>query len=69
MTSSAIDKIFETFGRIFEQNVTINFKPIFEQNAHFGPIFEKSAYFVLIFEKIVKSEHFVNGKCSHYKYK
>ena len=41
MTSSAIDKMFETFGPIFEQNVTINFKSIFEQNANFGPIVEK----------------------------
>ena len=38
MTSSAVDKIFVP---IFEQNVTINFKSIFEQNTDFGPIFEK----------------------------
>ena len=72
MTSSAIDKIFEIFGPIFEHNVTINFEPIFEQNAnfdpifeksaYFGPIFEKSAYFGPIFEKSVNFEHFVNGK-------
>ena len=37
--------MFEIFGPIFEQNVTINFEPIFKQNANFGPIFEKSAYF------------------------
>ena len=59
VTSSAIDKIF---GLIFEQNVTINFEPIFEQNANFGPIFEKSAYVGPIFEKSVNFEHFVNGK-------
>ena len=59
MTSSAIDKIF---GPILEQNVTINFKSIFEQNANFGPIFEKSAYFGPIFEKSVNFEHFVNGR-------
>ena len=62
VTSSAIDKMFEIFGPIFEQNVTINFEPIFEQNANFGPIFEKSAYFGPIFEKSVNFEHFVNGK-------
>ena len=67
VTSSAIDKMFEIFGPIFEQNVTINFEPIFEQNANFGPIFEKSAYFGPIFEKSVNFEHFVNGKWSHYK--
>ena len=59
VTSSAIDKIF---GPIFEQNATINFESIFEQNANFGPIFEKSAYFGPIFEKSVNFEHFVNGK-------
>ena len=62
VTSSAIDKMFEIFGPIFEQNVTINFEPIFEQNANFGPIFEKSAYFGPIFEKSVNFEHFVNGR-------
>ena len=41
VTSFAIDKMFEIFGPIFEQNVTINFEPIFQQNANFGPIFEK----------------------------
>ena len=61
--------MFEIFGPIFEQNVTINFEPIFEQNANFGPIFEKSAYFGPIFEKSVNFEHFVNGKWSHYKVK
>ena len=67
MTSSAIDKMFEIFGPIFEQNVTINFEPIFEQNANFGPIFEKSAYFDPIFERSVNFEHFVNGRWSQYK--
>ena len=33
VTLSAIDKMFEIFGPISEQNVTINFEPIFEQNA------------------------------------
>ena len=51
MTSSAIDKIFEIFGPIFKQNVAINFKPIFEQNANFDPIFEQNANFDPIFEK------------------
>ena len=69
--------MFEIFGPIFEQNVTINFEPIFEQNSHFGPIFEKSAYFgpifeksVIfgrIFEKSVNFEHFVNSRWTHYK--
>ena len=40
------------FGPIFEQNVTINFEPIFKQNANFDPIFEKSVYFGPIFEKV-----------------
>ena len=62
MTSSAVDKMFEIFGPIFEQNVTINLEPIFEQNANFDPIFEKSANFGPIFEKSVDFEHFVNGK-------
>ena len=62
VSSSTIDKMFEIFGPIFEQNVTINFEPIFEQNANFGPIFEKSAYFGPIFEKSVNFEHFVNVK-------
>ena len=30
VTLSAIDKLFEIFGPIFEQNATINFEPIFE---------------------------------------
>ena len=32
VTSSAIDKMFEIFGPIFEQNANVNFEPIFEQN-------------------------------------
>ena len=52
MTSSAIDKMFEIFGPIFEHNITINFEPIFEQNANFGPIFKKSVNF----------EYFVKGR-------
>ena len=52
VSSSTIDKMFEIFGPIFEQNASINFKPIFEESANFGPIFEKSVNF----------EHFVNGK-------
>ena len=54
--------MFKIFGPIFEQNKTINFEPIFEQNANFDPIFEKSAYFGPIFKKSVLFEHFVNGK-------
>ena len=50
VTSSAIDKMFEMFGPIFEQNA-VNFGPIFEQNANFGPIFVS-----------VNLEHFVNGR-------
>ena len=52
VTSSAIDKMFEIFGPIFEQNANVNFEPIFEQNVNFGPIFVKSVNF----------EHFVNGR-------
>ena len=67
MISSAIDKMFEIFGPIFEQNVIINFEPMFDQNAKFDSIFEKSAYFGPIFEKSVNFEHFVNGRWTHYK--
>ena len=42
MTSTAIDKMFEIFGPIFEQNANVNFEPIFEQNVNFGPILYKS---------------------------
>ena len=66
VTSSAIDKMFEIFGPIFEQNSTMIFETIFEQNANFGPIFEKHAYFGPIFEKKVNFKHFVNGKWTHY---
>ena len=52
VTSSAIDKMFEIFSPIFEQNVTINFEPIFEQNANFDPIFEQNANFGPIVEKL-----------------
>ena len=45
MTSSAIDKMFEIFGPIFEQNANVNFKPIFEQNVYFGHIFDNNMYF------------------------
>ena len=47
----------QNFGRIFEQNASINFEPIFKKSVNFGRIFEKSVNF----------EHFVNGKWSHYK--
>ena len=59
VTSSAIDKMFEIFGPIFEQNVTINFESIFEQNANFGPIFEISAYFGPILVRSHTHIHFV----------
>ena len=49
LSSSTIDKMFEIFGPIFEQNANINFEPIFEQNVNFGPIFEKNANFGPIF--------------------
>ena len=62
LTSSTIDKMFENFGPIFEQNANINFEPIFEQNINFGPIFEKDANFGSIFVKSVNFEHFVNGR-------
>ena len=58
LSPSTIDKMFEIFGPIFEQNASINFEPIFEQNAHYGPIFEKSAYFGPIFEKKYKFRTF-----------
>ena len=32
VTSSAIDKMLNNFGPIFEQNANVNFEPIFEQN-------------------------------------
>ena len=46
MSSPTIDKLFEFFSPLFEQNANVNFEPIFEQNANFGPIFEKSVNFV-----------------------
>ena len=58
VTSCAIDKVFEIFGPIFEQNANVNF----EQNVNFGPIFEKNANFGPIFVKSVNFEHFVNGR-------
>ena len=58
VTSSAIDNLFEIFGPTFEENVTINFEPILEQNANIGPIFEKSSYFGPIFEKKCKFRTF-----------
>ena len=67
MTSSAIDKMFQIFGPIFEQNANVYFEFIFEQNVNFGPIFEKNAYFGRKFEKSVNFEHFVNGRWIHYK--
>ena len=66
VTSSAIDKMFEMFGPIFEQNATINFDPIFEQNANFGPIFKKKCVFWSYFQKSVNFEHFVNRRRTHY---
>ena len=66
VTSCAIDKMFEIFGPIFEQNANVDFEPIFEQNVNFGPIFEKSANFGHIFVKFVNFEHFVNGRWTHY---
>ena len=48
--------MFEIFGPIFEQNASINFKPIFEKSVNFGPIFEKSVNF----------EHFVNVRWTQY---
>ena len=41
LSSSTIDKMFEIFGPIFEQNANINFEPIFEKSVNFGPIFKK----------------------------
>ena len=62
VASSAIDKMFEIFGPILEQNANVNF----EQNVNFGPIFEKNANFSPIFVKSVNFEHFVNGRWGHY---
>ena len=47
MTSSAIDKMFQIFGPIFEQNANVNLEPIIEQNVNFGPIFKKMQILVL----------------------
>ena len=62
LTSSAIDKMFENFEPIFEQNAEVNFGPIFVKNVNFGSIFVKSVNFGPIFEKSVNLEHFVNGR-------
>ena len=45
LTSSTVNKIFEIFSPILEQNA--NFGPIFEKSADFGPIFEKSVSNIL----------------------
>ena len=47
VTSSAIDKMFQIFGPIFEQNANVNLEPIIEQNVNFGPIFKKMQILVL----------------------
>ena len=62
MTSSAIDKMIEIFGPIFEQNANVNFEPIFKQNVNFGPVFEKNANFGPIFVKSVNFECFVSDR-------
>ena len=67
VSPSTIDKMFENFGPIFEQNASINFEPIFEKSVNFGSIFEKSVNFGPIFEKSVNFEHFVNGRRTHYQ--
>ena len=54
--------MFEISGPIFEQNVTINFDPIFEQNANFDPVFEQNANFDPIFEKSVYFAHIFEKK-------
>ena len=59
LSSSTIDKIFEIFGPIFEQNANINFEPIFEKSVNFGPIFEKNANFGRIFEKSANFERVI----------
>ena len=58
LSPSTIDKMFEIFGPIFEQNANINFEPIFEKSVNFGPIFEKNANFGRIFEKKCKFRTF-----------
>ena len=68
MSPSTIDKMFEIFGPIFEQNASINFEPIFEKSVDFGPIFEKSVNFGRIFEKSVNFKHFDNGRWTHSHY-
>ena len=39
VTSSGIDKMFENFEPIFEQDANVNFGSIFEKSVNFGPIF------------------------------
>ena len=48
MSSFTIDKIFEIFVAIYEQNA--NFEPIFEQNVNIVPILIKSVIFFFKFE-------------------
>ena len=62
VTSSGIDKMFENFEPIFEQNAKVNFGPIFVKYVNFVSIFKKSVNFGPIFEKSANFEHFVNGK-------
>ena len=62
VTSSGIDKMFENFEPIFEQNEKVNFGPICVKSVNFVSIFKKSVNFGPIFEKSVNFEHFVNGR-------
>ena len=59
--------MFEIFGPIFEQNVTINLQPFLNKMQISVLFSQKSAYFGPIFEKSVNFENFVNGRWTHYK--
>ena len=54
--------MFENFEPIFEQNVNVNFGPIFVKSVNFGTIFVKGVNLGPIFIKSVTFEHFVNGR-------
>ena len=45
MTSSGIDKMFENFEPIFEQNEKVNFGPICVKYVNFVSFFEKKCKF------------------------
>ena len=69
VTSSAMDKMFEIFRPIFEQNANCKFRTYFWTNCKFWSCFRKKCIHFSISVKSVNFEHFVNGRWSHFKTK